>query len=281
MQFGVSTQLYHGQRLRHEHLAEVAAHGFETVEVVATRSHVDYHSATALDELAAWLASETLRLHAIHAPFTDRFEHGQWGSPFSNASPDANVREQAVRETVAALDLARRVPVSFLVLHVGIPDALVVPGGDNHKDAARRSIGQIAEAAEPLGVRVALEVIPNRLSAPDALVSLLEDELDLPRTGVCLDFGHAQLMGDPVEAVETLSGLLVTTHVHDNNGSRDEHLAPFDGVIEWPAALMALQKIGYDGVMMLELAATAPPAAVLRRAQAACARMEEAVGSWR
>ena len=37
--FGVSTHLYHGQRLSRDHLLEIAAHGFEAVEVFATRTH--------------------------------------------------------------------------------------------------------------------------------------------------------------------------------------------------------------------------------------------------
>ena len=36
-------------------------------------------------------------------------------------------------------------------------------------------------------------------------------------------------MGDLVDAIETVSGHLITTHVHDNRGKLDDHLAPFDG----------------------------------------------------
>ena len=44
------------------------------------------------------------------------------------------------------------------------------------------------------------------------------------------------MQGDVIDAIETLSGLLVATHVHDNHGRRDEHLAPFEGTIDWPGA---------------------------------------------
>jgi sugar phosphate isomerase/epimerase len=130
-----------------------------------------------------------------------------------------------------------------------------------------------------LGVRVALEVIPNAMATADALVGLL-DELDIPEVGICLDFGHAHLQGDVVDAIETLSGVLATTHVHDNQGRRDEHLAPFEGTIDWTGALMALQKIGYDGTMMLELASADPPAPALERARLAVARLEDEARSW-
>ena len=62
-QFGVSTHLYHGQRLCREHLLEIAAHGFEWLEVFATRTHFDYHNPAAVADLQQWLAEAGLQLH--------------------------------------------------------------------------------------------------------------------------------------------------------------------------------------------------------------------------
>src|SRR5690606_33949941 len=118
------------------------------------------------------------------------------------------------------------------------------------------------------------EIIPNALSTAERLVNWIEDELDLPDVGVCLDSGHAFLMGDVADAVETVSGHLLTTHLHDNGGTRDEHLVPFDGGIAWPTVLTTLQKVGYDGAWMFELAATGSPKQVLDRAARARARFE-------
>ncbi|HSP91733.1 MAG TPA: sugar phosphate isomerase/epimerase family protein [Vicinamibacterales bacterium] len=277
MHFGVSTQLYHARRLSHDHLAEVAAHGFDTVEIIATRSHVDYHDPAVLDAVAGWLTAEGLRLHSLHAPVMERYD-GTWINPLSIASADGAARAQAVRETGAALDLARRVPVSVLVVHPGLQDSLLSPSVQNSLDAAMRSIEEIADIASPLGVRVALEVIPNAMSTAEALVNLL-DRLDMPEVGVCLDFGHAHMQGDVIDAIETLSGVLVATHVHDNHGRRDEHLVPFEGTIDWAGALAALQKIGYDGTLMLELAGAEPAAPALERARQAIARLDVAARS--
>ena len=279
MLFGVSTQLYHGQRLQASHLADFASRGFGVVEIVATRSHIDYHDPHALDQVAGWLSDNGLRLHAIHAPVTERIENGRWGPAFTNASPVKHERALAISETAAALELARRVPVSYLVVHVGLPENHPGAAADT-RDSARRSIQDIAKLASPLGVRVALEVIPNALSTPDSLVRFIEDELEAPELGVCLDLGHANMMGDPVEAIETLSGLLVTTHVHDNGGRRDDHLPPLAGTIDWPGVMIALQKVGYDGVMMLEVAGHGEPLSVLDRAADAARRLEELAGSW-
>ncbi len=73
----------------------------------------------------------------------------------------------------------------------------------------------------------------------------------MSRVGICLDFGHAHMDGDLVDAIETVSEHLVTTHVHDNRGRTDDHLLPFEGTIDWPGALTAIQKVGYEGTLLL------------------------------
>jgi sugar phosphate isomerase/epimerase len=126
-----------------------------------------------------------------------------------------------------------------------------------------------------VNVAVAIEVIPNQLSTPAALCRLIEEDLEDLDVGVCLDYGHANLLGDVVEAIETISGHLATTHVHDNAGKRDDHLVPFAGRIDWDVAMMSTQKVGYDGVFMLEVAGTGDPIQVLKRAATARERLEK------
>lgn len=274
MRFGISTHLFHEERLRRDHLAAIAAHGFEAIELFATRSHVDYHDESAIAELATWLRETGLRLHGIHAPVAATRTGSQWSPLFSTAAADAGRRAEAVREIEAALAVARRVPADFLVVHLGVPAGGRASPADNSRAAAVRSVEEVHALAEPLGVRVALEVIPNEMSSAAALAALLEEDVDAPGAGICLDFGHALLAGDVIEAVEAASGHLLTTHVHDNHGERDEHLVPFEGVIDWAAALMAAQKIGYDGVWVLEVGGAGDPGSVLERARRARERLE-------
>jgi sugar phosphate isomerase/epimerase len=274
VRFGISTHIYHHQRLTGRHLRELAEYGFDRLELFATRSHFDYHDAAAIDELAGWLREGGMSLHSIHAPIVERHVNGQWIGPLSLAAPDEASRTRAVRETAAALEVARRIPVGFVVVHLGYADPTAPPGSENSLRAATRSLEEVCALAAPLGVRVAVEVIPNRLSSADALVRLLEDELELPEAGICLDFGHASLMGDLVDAIETVSGLLTTTHVHDNRGREDDHLAPFEGTTDWDAALLALQKVGYEGALVFEVAGIDTAAAVLAKTRLARQRLE-------
>jgi sugar phosphate isomerase/epimerase len=278
VRFGISTHLFHDQRLRREHLEKVAGHGFETIELFATRTHFDYHDPRAIDALAGWLLDLGLELHSLHAPIVDSFRGGAWGTPYSSAHAELAVRQRWVDETSAALGVARRIPMRFLVLHLGIPDTQGPAPNDNSRDAARRSLESIDAIAAPLRVQVAVEVIPNKLSAAATLVKMIEDELELQSAGICLDFGHARLMEDLLDAIEECSGHLVTTHVHDNRGKVDDHLVPFEGTIDWPVALMAVQKIGYEGVLLFEVANTGNADEVLLRSEAARRRFETILG---
>ena len=277
MQFGISTHLYHDQRLDREHLAQIASYGFASIELFATRSHFDYRDPAAVEALGGWLEETGVRLHSVHAPITDRFSAGDvWAPSFSNAWSDAARRQAAIDETAAVLELAGRIPFACLVVHLGTPDGKAAPG-DNHKGSAVRSVEQICGLAEAAGVKVALEVIPNVLSSPAALVSLLERDLEVPNAGICLDFGHAFLGGDVADAVETVAEHVIATHVHDNRGKTDDHLVPYQGRINWDLALMSMQKIGYEGTFMMELANTGSAAAVLEDARRARGQFEQAL----
>jgi L-ribulose-5-phosphate 3-epimerase len=120
-------------------------------------------------------------------------------------------------------------------------------------------------------------VIPNALSTPSSLVTLLERDIESAGAGICFDFGHAFLGGDVPDAIETVAEHLIATHVHDNHRRADEHLVPYHGAINWDAALISMQKIGYDGTYLMELANTDTPAAVLEDARRARERFERAM----
>jgi esterase/lipase superfamily enzyme len=86
--FGLSTHLFHDQRLTRDHLALIARHGFEAVEVFATRTHFDYRDDTTVTQLADWLRETQLELHSVHAPVAEAVRRGEMIAPYSTASGD-------------------------------------------------------------------------------------------------------------------------------------------------------------------------------------------------
>ncbi len=236
--FGVSTRLFRDSRLTRDHLVHIAAHGFDAIELYLSPQHFDREDAAAMAQLGEWLSDTRLALHSVHAP------------------------GDTVDEGLAAVAIANQLPYSCLVMH-------------RPASQTERTLETITEAAAGLGVNVALEVRGNADSTPEALVALLEDELDGFGVGICLDFGRAHLQGDVGEAIETVSGHLRSTHLHDNHGTHNDHLVPYAGSIAWEMAMMETQKIGYDGAFIFELAPGTDPVDTLKRAATARARLEQ------
>jgi sugar phosphate isomerase/epimerase len=202
--------------------------------------------------------------------------------PLNLASPDAGQRARALDEVSRALHIARRLPFATLVVHAGLPRTQQKGHGENNRDAARRAIEELVTAAEPLGVRIAVELIPNELSRAAALVHFVEEVLESGGAGICLDLGHARLEGDVADAIETVAGHVIVVHAHDNRGRSDDHLVPFEGAIDWPASATALQKVGYEGPVILEVApGTGATKDILTRAALARRRLEALLAdSW-
>jgi sugar phosphate isomerase/epimerase len=112
--FGLSTHLFHDDRLTRDHLALVAKHGFDAIELFATRPHFDYRDDAAVTSLAGWLAETGLELHSLHAPIAEAVRRGEMVAPYSTASGDEGRRAAAVAEAKAALAVAARIPYRFL-----------------------------------------------------------------------------------------------------------------------------------------------------------------------
>jgi sugar phosphate isomerase/epimerase len=79
------------------------------------------------------------------------------------------------------------------------------------------------------------------------------DEFDTPSVGVVIDTGHRNMSGDPAAALRTAGQHLITLHLHDNHGERDEHLLCGRGAIDWVDVMQALRDIDYDGSFMYEI----------------------------
>jgi sugar phosphate isomerase/epimerase len=102
------------------------------------------------------------------------------------------------------------------------------------------------------GMRFALETMSTLAHCEYMLA--LADALWPDVAGVNVDTGHANL-GDlgAARAIRLAGHRLITTHLQDNHGERDEHLPPGGGLIDWDDVAAALAEIGYAGCLMLEL----------------------------
>ena len=87
-----------------------------------------------------------------------------------------------------------------------------------------------------------MENLPYGISTWGKLPEVVEGA-DSEAVGYCLDSGHAWCEGvDPARWVPVMGRKLFVTHLHDNHGSRDEHLSPGFGTISWETLILALRR---------------------------------------
>ena len=246
----LSTHLFLNQRL-HPGLLEVACRaGAQGVEVFAARQHFDYTSREHVGELAAWFASNSLEPFSMHAPlFPDR-EMGRAGAPAVNVlHPEKSRRIDAMDEIKRALEAAERIPFKNLVVHLGENSDRWSPRSIEYGMTAIEHLGAFAR---PLGVRLLIENLLSEATTPEHLLTILE--MGHLNSSICLDLGHAHIDPGTSESIGTLGPRIGSVHVHDNHGTRDEHLWPGDGTIDWPATAKALKELASPPAVVLEIA---------------------------
>ncbi len=104
------------------------------------------------------------------------------------------------------------------------------------------------------------------------------DETRLTGLRFNFDIGHANLSDFPEnERLEKsflpLRDLISSVHLHDNRSEKDEHLPPYDGTVNWPAAIRLLQSAPQTSLpIVLELKEKTGPEAPSTVDQLAAAR---------
>ncbi|MGD0733318.1 MAG: sugar phosphate isomerase/epimerase family protein [Terracidiphilus sp.] len=246
----LSTHLFLNQRLRPGLLEFAARSGAQAVELFAARQHFDYGSHEHVAELAAWFRSNPLEAFSMHAPLYPDREMGRAGAPAVNLlHPDKTRRIAAMDEIKRALEAAELIPMRNLILHLGERDDSWSPRAIEYGFTALEHLGIFAR---PLGMRLLVENLISEPTTPEHLQSILELS-HLDQVGICLDLGHAHITVGVAEAIRTLGPRIVSVHVHDNHGVKDEHLWPGDGSIDWPAAAKALQALPNAPATVLEI----------------------------
>jgi sugar phosphate isomerase/epimerase len=246
----LSTHLFVNQRLHTGLLEQASLWGAEAVEIFAARQHFDYTSREQVAELAAWFRSNALTAWSMHAPIYADREMGRSGLPALNLlHTEKSRRIEAMDEIKRALETAEQIPFHNLVVHLGDKNDEWSPRTVEYALTALEHLGAFAR---PLGVRPLVENLLSEPTTPEHLVEILETG-HLDQIGVCLDLGHAHMTVGVPAAIATLGKHIIQVHAHDNNGTKDEHLWPGDGAIDWPATAVALNALAAPPAIVLEI----------------------------
>lgn len=118
----------------------------------------------------------------------------------------------------------------------------------NYNEKGLNRIKDITNYAKFLGVKVAFE----NTKIKGYLEYVLENIQD-ENVGICFDSGHSHVHFNDEFNYEFFKNRIFAVHFHDNDKSRDQHLLPFDGTINWDEVTNNLNSANYVGPVTLEI----------------------------
>ena len=155
------------------------------------------------------------------------------------------------------LDLFRGVGVRYAVLHM---DGLKRYGDLTVEELQKRNLEAIQDLIDHIkdtDIVICLENINQYgISATAEELIWFVEVLGEDHVAICLDTGHLNLAEekDQVHFIRTAGKYLKALHLHDNDGSGDQHLMPFAlGQVKFGDLMAALKEIGYDELYNLEV----------------------------
>jgi sugar phosphate isomerase/epimerase len=248
MQKAISTHLFRDTVLGVPQLDLIARAGFSRVEIFCTRQHFDHTSPNHVREIAGWFSDSAVKLHSLHAPLSRDPQSSSHHATVSIAFVERQRRQDSMDEIKRVLEVAEQAPFQYLILHMGVP-------GEEYDlrkfDAALTSLEHLRLFAAQRGVQILLENIPNELSTPRRLIEFVRHS-HMHDLKFCFDSGHALLEGSVDDAFELMKSSIASTHLHDNDGNKDEHRFPFDGKIDWEKLIDAFQKSAPQVPLLIE-----------------------------
>jgi sugar phosphate isomerase/epimerase len=256
MQRLLSTYLFVSRKLTPEHLEQIAEAGFQGVEIFCTRSHFEYSMKPEVRAMAEALEAHHLQLVSMHAPTSrDLSAMRESGTPLSICEVERVRRIEAMDELKRVIDVADDLPYSRLIVHMGGSRETADP---RKRDAAFSTLEHLILHAHHAGVAICVENTTSEMGDP-AYLRAFVDETRLTGLRFNFDVGHAHLADFPEDerlekSFSPLRELVSSVHLHDNHGEKDEHLPPYDGTIDWPAAIRTLQSVPQANLpLVLEL----------------------------
>ena len=234
---------------------EIARHGAEHL-VITNPWCVKYiEDPTFIDVLKRCCESSGITFAGCHAPFGIGWDLDTW---------DAERRPAMLEEQSRCIAFAAEFGVKTMTFHPGaMPPDYTLP---QLRDLIRASLEYLLPYAEKYGVIMCIENAMRPTNTPDELLRYLK-EFDTPWLGCTYDTGHANVMSsfngtkDPAKysekflaiwpdgvvfedhAVDKLAPYVVVSHVHNNNGYKDEHRFIDDGALDWKPII---RKLKYD-----------------------------------
>jgi sugar phosphate isomerase/epimerase len=183
-----------------------------------------------IDQVQRWLSAYGLQLLDLHG----------------SVGPEKNWASQREYERQAGVELVRNRIAMTAQLGGGV--VIMHAPRELASDAVQRSLDELEPDATARGVRIAIE---NTSNFP--VVERLLGEYAPGFLGLCYDSGHGNLDGTGLDCLWRLKERLISVHLHDNDGTGDQHKLLFSGTVDWERLARTMAASAYSGPVSMEV----------------------------
>jgi len=167
-----------------------------------------------------------------------------------------SVQRFHVERCKAYLDFAHELDAKNVLLVLGeyIWEKQVIPPAEQWS-AGVRHLKTLGDHAEKLGLQIALELEPFKLSLLNDVPNMVRfiDDVNHPAVKANIDVSHLQLAGSKPEEIRALKGKAIHVHISDCDGKVHGDLPPGRGVVNFGPYLREIAALGIDGAISIEL----------------------------
>ena len=175
----------------------------------------------------------------------------------STADLTTSIRQASRHELLASIEAAARLGARRAVLHPSYMNGMGRNAPGLYEAYARESLDAAVRCAAHVGIDLCLENLFPQLTPFGAMDDWDRCFTRYPQLGLTLDIAHAHIGPDGMTRIlsyiHRFKSRLRHLHVSDNLGRRDDHLPVGDGLIDFPAVAAALNRIGYQKGITLEV----------------------------
>ena len=239
-------------------LKEFAVNGAKHLvltDYMISRIFLSYHFADTLKE----------QMNNAGLDFVD--SHAMFGPRLDLCTPLPHDRRIAIHRLNMTLEIIAYMGVNTITVHVGnnVRFEEKYRSLEQNIERINEALSMILPTAEKLGISVCIENIWFPTNTPEVLLEIKE-QFPTDALGFCYDAGHANLCAkgylhadkgvhgqvwqdfygkDPVwddKICEKMLPHIVNCHLHDNDGSLDQHKCPGHGNVDWQHIADLLRK---------------------------------------
>lgn len=248
MKFSISTLPFIDNEIDEQILTRLKDHNIKSLEIFAQRPHCDILQERCKRLLEYVEKVLKISINSIHLPiYFNRMKDPQERRKISLSTSDNNIRSNSLREIERHILAAGDLGVPVAVLHTDIER-----DDSQEINYLMESLIYLDDVAKKSGVLIALENHTTKYVTVKLLIELIS-KVDSDSLGICLDVGHSNIFSNYVSDLSEARRFLFALHLHDNNGEEDEHLLPYEGVVDFDYIIGFLRTSKFQGVVTLEL----------------------------